>query len=86
MAFTITIQETLTYKTTEKEWKVIDSEEVARDDQWRLSDTEPKTRIKDVYGYTPEREVRKNVDIKVYEQRVETLDMAAVIKAINGLQ
>lgn len=41
--------------------------------------------LKQVYGYTPDREVVVNVETEVLKQTVETLDLAAVIKAVNGL-
>lgn len=45
----------------------------------------PKTRIEKVYGYTPPVDKVSEEVIDVYAQKVEDLDLAAVIKAINGL-
>lgn len=39
----------------------------------------------DVRGYTPEIEKVVQKEIKVYEQAVDSLDMAALIKAVNGI-
>lgn len=84
--FKITIEETKTVKTVSgKEWAKIDTEEVARDRQWCSSENEPKTRIKDVMGYTPEIEKLVSVKREVLVQVVDDLDLAKVIKAINGL-
>lgn len=73
------------------EWRVIDKR------PWtaaELSDAAPfaqtesfaaKNPLKEICGYTPSRTVTREIDVKVLEQTVETLDIAAVIKAINGL-
>ncbi len=39
----------------------------------------------DKYGYTPEIERTVDVTREVYAQNTDTLDLKAVIKAINGL-
>lgn len=44
-----------------------------------------KNPLKDVLGYAPDVEVIENKETKVLEQTVESLDIPAVIKAINGL-
>lgn len=44
-----------------------------------------KNPLNSVYGYTPEREVTAQEEVKVLEQTVETLDLAAVIKAVNNI-
>ncbi len=41
--------------------------------------------LKQIYGYTPNFQVVEPTETEVLQQTVETLDMAAVIKAINGL-
>ena len=85
--FKITIEETKTVKKiVGKEWATIGTKEVPRDRKyWSDDSNQPKTRIEDVRGYTPE--IEKNVEVKaaVLTQEVETLDLAAVIKAINKL-
>ena len=85
--FKITIEETKTVKKiVGKEWATIGTKEVPRDESfYRQDKDEPKTRIEDVRGYTPE--IEKNVEVKatVLTQEVETIDLAAVIKAINKL-
>jgi hypothetical protein len=84
--FKITIEETKTVKIVSgKEWAKIDTEEVERNRQWCSNENEPKTRIKDVMGYTPEIEKLVNVKREVLVQVVDDLDLAKVIKAINGL-
>lgn len=37
------------------------------------------------YGYTPEIEKTVQREIELYEQRVDTLDMAELVKVVNGL-
>lgn len=44
-----------------------------------------KNPLKSVYGYTPEREVTVQEEVKVLEQTVEAIDLAAVIKAVNNI-
>lgn len=85
MSFKITIEETKTVKTIAgKEWAKIDTEEVEREQRWCEKD-EPKTRIKDVMGYTPEIEKLATVKREILVQVVDQLDLSKVIKAINGL-
>lgn len=85
--FKITIEETKTVKKiVGKEWAIIGTKEVPRDESYYRQDKdEPKTRIEEVRGYTPETE--KNVEVKttVLTQEIETIDLAKVIKAINNL-
>lgn len=38
-----------------------------------------------VYGYTPEITKTTRVDLQVFEQTVDTLDMAALVSVVNGL-
>lgn len=74
MPFTITIVQTgiVVRKVVGKDWAVVGREGDGDKD-------------KPVYGYTPEIEKAVYTDRKVLEQSVETLDLHAVIKAINGL-
>lgn len=84
--FKITIEETkLVKKVVGKEWTSIGTKEVARDERYYQDSNEPKTRIENVLGYTPE--IEKFVEVKstVLMQEVETIDLAEVIKALNGL-
>ena len=87
MSYKIVITETRpVVKTVGKNWDVVGTREVARDEQFYRNDgDEPKTRIEDVRDYTPE--IQKTVDETrtVLEQNVDTLDVPAVIKAINNL-
>jgi hypothetical protein len=41
--------------------------------------------LKEIRGYAPSYEGIETVETEVLKQTVETLDLAAVIKAINGL-
>lgn len=67
--WTVTITEQTTKQTLQKEWAVI-----ANDDAG-----------KPVYGYTTGLEKEATVERKVYEQTVDSLDVADVINAVNGL-
>jgi hypothetical protein len=87
MPFKITIQETKeVIATTGKEYVQIDTEEVEREDRWASQEDEPKTRIKPVYGYSPEVEKKVSVTREVLTQTVEELDVNKVIRAINGIE
>lgn len=46
---------------------------------------DPKAAIKEVMGYAPDEEVMKEITVDVLTQRVDDLDLAAVIKAVNKL-
>jgi len=82
-------------KTTRKQgdWTVIEkrpwTEKDFRDESDKVygsaKDFFEKNPLNSVYGYTPEREVTVQEEVKVLEQTVETLDLAAVIKAINQI-
>lgn len=41
--------------------------------------------LKEIRGYAPDRTIKKEQETEVLKQTVETLDLAAVIKAVNGL-
>ena len=84
--FTVTITETKGITVRDRKWAVIDSKEVDRESHYYASDPEePKTRIADVYGYTPEIETIVTKEVEILKQTVENLDLAAVIKAVNKL-
>ena len=87
MAYQITITQTKTVKTiVGKDWAVIGTKEVPRERQyWEKEKDEPKTRIEDVRGYTPEVEKLQVQTVEVLKQQVDDLDLASVIKAINKL-
>ena len=87
MPFKITIEETReVVATTGKEWTQVDTEEVERERGLLSQDPgEPKTRVKPIYGYTPEIEKKVTVKREVLVQEVDTLDVTAVICAINGI-
>ena len=41
--------------------------------------------LKEIRGYAPDRETVKTVETELLRQTVETLDLTAVIMAVNGL-
>lgn len=78
--FEITIKEIKTEKQAGgKEWKVVGEE----DSGIRNSKGDPMLQNK--YGYTPEIETTVEVETKIFRQAVDRLDLASVIKAINGI-
>ncbi len=85
--FEITIKETKTVtKLVGNNWGIIGTKEVERETRHYQTDAnEPKTRIEEVRGYLPAKEQDVEVTTEVLKQSVETLDLAAVIKAINSL-
>ncbi len=87
MSYKIVITEQRTVKKlVGKEWNVIGTKEVARDRAFYGSNKdEPKTRIEEVRGYTPEIEKPVTETVEILSQTVETLNLPAVIKAVNGL-
>jgi len=88
MSFTITIVERReVIEVAGKDWKKIDDVEVVRETgMYDLhNDDTPKTRIKEIMGYTPEIEKRVVKEVEILKQVVEDLDLAAVIKAINKI-
>ncbi len=72
-------------KVVGKEWGVIGTKEVARDTQFLQDREEPRTRIEEIRGYTPEIEKTVVETREVLKQCVDELDLSAVIKAINKL-
>ncbi len=87
MSYEITIKETRNVtRIVGKEWNVVGSKEVARDSQFFSRDeSEPRTRIEEVRGYTPEIEKTVSETRELLTQTVEDLDLPAVIRAINKL-
>lgn len=84
--FTITITETKTLKRlVNGDWQIIGTKEVERDKMFWEQRTETKTRIEEVYGYTPAVEKVVEETTTLLTQEVQTLDLAKVIKAINNL-
>lgn len=85
--FEITIRETrVIKKLVPQKWEKIGTKEVPRERDYYVKDEkEPKTRIEDVWGYTPEAEIYVREERDVLKQQVEELDIAAVIKAVNKL-
>jgi hypothetical protein len=86
MSFEIIIKETKTFeKVKNPEWEKIDSEEVERDSTFYHSEDEPKTRIKDIMGYTPEIKTTVTETNEIYRQSVDSLDLPVVILAVNKI-
>jgi len=85
--FEITITETREVKKmVGGEWAVLDTKEVAREKEFFERETnEPKTRIKEIHGYTPQFERIIPEKREVLKQMVDELDLPAVIRAINKL-
>lgn len=70
-----------------KVWDVVGTKEVPRDrSYYEHEKDQPKTRIEDVRGYTPEIEKTVEETRVVLLQNVECLCLSDVIKAINGLK
>jgi hypothetical protein len=68
--FTITITETkMLHTITPRQWEIL----------------EKKADGQEIRGYTPQEEETRIENYKRLEQTVESLDLPAVIKAINGL-
>lgn len=79
MSYEITIKEKRNVvKACGKEWKVCGQTQKKSE-----YDTEPY--MADVYDYTPEIEKTVSEEREILKQTIEELDLAAVIKAINGL-
>lgn len=87
MSYKITITETRKVKKlVGKDWAVLSTKEVPRDTTFYRGDkNEPKTRIEEVHGYTPEIEKMVEETRFVLEQVVDDMNVTAVIKAINKL-
>jgi len=84
MSYEIIIKQTRqAKKLCGKEWKVVGSKEVERESFYGGQEN---TRIAEVYDYTPEIEKTVTEEVEILKQVVETLDLPAVIKAINNLQ
>lgn len=79
MSYKIVISEIVTEtQRVGKEWKVIGQEQ-------KKSSFTGDIFVTDEYGYTPEIEKSVTREVKRLEQEVEKIDMAAVIRAVNGL-
>ena len=86
MSFKITITETrMVNKIAGNDYAVIGQEERERDPKFCSGADEPKTRMFDVYDYTPEITKVLPETRELLTQVVDELDLAAVIKAVNGL-
>lgn len=93
MPFTITITETKLVTTEETgAFCVVDevpwTEDTIEDKRKMFQSKEEllaANPLHKIYGYSPKRPITRTVETKVMEQTVEALDLAAVIKAVNGL-
>lgn len=87
MSYEITIKERREVKKiVGKEWATIGTKEVEREERfYRSSQDEPKTRIEEIRGYTPEVEKTVTEEREILKQTVEMLDLPGVIRAINKL-
>lgn len=86
MGYKISITETrCTTKEQHGEWTIVATVEVPRDPSFIRGEKDSPTRIKEVYGYPPERPVKVIEETRIFTQEVEDLDLLAVIKVINGL-
>lgn len=59
---------------------IIERKETAGKGWAKVSD-EPGSK----YAYTPEIEKTVRKEVEIYEQRVDSLDMAGLVKVVNGL-
>lgn len=86
--FKIEITETVLVKTIiGKEWGIIGTKEIPREKSYyEYGKAEPKTRIENVHGYTPEVEKMVYQTRVVLLQTVDNLCLPSVIKAINGIK
>ena len=84
--YKITIEQTKKESiTTYGDWVRLDDEEVARDKIWTDEGNEPKTRIKEIHGRSPNVTKEVEVTTEIYKQSVDELDLNKVIFAVNGL-
>ncbi len=86
--FEITITETRDVRKTKgRTWGKVGQVEKKRDGMLLCgSGNEPKTYLADEYGFTPEVETIVTETREVLKQNVDSLDLIAVIKAINGIR
>lgn len=83
MPYKITIERlTETTKIVHGDWVTLDTEEVGRS---QFSTDEHPSRVKDVYGYAPDVEETFTEKRDLLIQEVDEMDLAKVIRAINGM-
>lgn len=80
--FEITIKE---IKTETKIVRPYTDAELSESEFYRQSDNGKKGETKPIYGYAPDREEDVKREVEILKQSVESVDLAAVIKAINNL-
>jgi hypothetical protein len=94
MSYTITITQTKEQQKEESgNYCVVGRESISASAYTQLSSEERKrfdldptgeTYSRDQYDYPPKRTVTKIVEMKVFEQTVEALDIKSVIRAVNA--
>lgn len=85
--FKITIEETRDVrKVIGKEYKPIGQQEEPRKLEHITEESPAKTHLVNVWGYTPETETVRTETRTVFTQEVESMDVSAVIQAINGFR
>lgn len=83
MSYRILITETRAVtRLAGKDWKVVGQKEIEREERF-CGEGLSKTRMENVYGYTPEIEKPSREEVEVYKQVVDSLDLVAVIAAVN---
>ena len=87
MSFKIKITETReVVKRVGKDWAQVGTKEVSRAIAFINTNEDETSRMEPVYDYTPEIEKTIEEERDVLIQEVDTLDVAAVIRAVNGLE
>lgn len=87
--YKITIEQTKNITTKDnKSWVRLGDEEVERKKSfYDMEDKdEPKTRITEITGWSPEIEKTEEVTTEIYKQCVDELDLNKVIIAVNGIK
>lgn len=82
---TVTKIEKLTV-TRRGEWRVIDKRPYTQEEVTQFCAGADSTEIKEVMGYTPDREVVEENEIEMLSQVVEDLDFTEVVKAVNQIK
>jgi len=92
MPFTITITETKTVESNQRgEYKIIDripwtTDKLKKETMYQSpEEVFARNPLMEVWGYAPDQIVSITSENQILSQTVETLDIAAVIKAINNI-
>ena len=87
--FKIVISEHKEVKTkTRSAWKVVEQRPLTKKEleESTFDESSYKTKLKDVYGYTPQIETTTIEEQEIYTQQVESLNIGDVIASINNQQ